>query len=128
MNWKTKHPQLYRILAKLRFSLAREKTIQLPFGAKMKVNPHSYVERCIYEGSFENWRIEFFRSSIVRIRLFDIGANVGLFSLLAAAQGANVNAFEPEPMNLSRLRAICVNLHLANKVKVWPLASGQPCW
>lgn len=49
MNWKTRNPHLYRILAKLRFFLAREKTIQLSFGAKMKVNPYSYVERCISE-------------------------------------------------------------------------------
>lgn len=34
----------------------------------------------------------------------DIGANIGWFSLYAAAMGRNVIAFEPSPMNVLRLR------------------------
>lgn len=35
--------------------------------------------------------------------VFDIGANIGIYSLVAAAAGANVHAVEPYPPNLSAL-------------------------
>ena len=41
--------------------------------------------------------------------LFDIGANIGLYSLLAAKKGLRVVAFEPESQNFAVMNA---NLHL----------------
>jgi len=39
--------------------------------------------------------------------VIDIGANIGLFSLLAAQKGAKVQAFEPEPDNFAILQRNC---------------------
>lgn len=36
--------------------------------------------------------------------VFDVGANVGVWSLLAAKRGARVHAFEPVPALVERLR------------------------
>lgn len=41
--------------------------------------------------------------------LFDLGANVGLYSLLAAKAGVKVVAFEPEPQNFA---VLAMNVHL----------------
>ena len=118
MSWKKNYPRFYRFFAKLRFALAREKIIQLPFGAKMRVNPYSYVERCIGEGSVDSLN----ENSV----LWDIGANVGVFSLLAATRGAIVHSFEPEPLNLIRLKGnLKLNPEIASQVKVWPIALGN---
>lgn len=38
-------------------------------------------------------------------RVIDIGANVGIFAMLAASRGASVTAYEPAPMAFGRLRA-----------------------
>jgi FkbM family methyltransferase len=56
--------------------------------------------------------------------LYDVGACVGSYSLMAAARGATVVAFEPVPWNF----AYCVaNVHfnrLAARVTVLPVAAG----
>lgn len=59
--------------------------------------------------------------------LFDIGANIGLYSLLAAKRGVRVVAFEPESQNYAVLNAnihlnsldeniTCINIALSNRV------------
>jgi FkbM family methyltransferase len=59
----------------------------------------------------EPWTIEWLRSHLRRGDvLYDIGANVGVFSLIAALEtGARVLAFEPGFANYARL---CENIHL----------------
>jgi FkbM family methyltransferase len=47
--------------------------------------------------------VEWIRSFVPGETLFDLGANVGLFSLLAAKMGVHAVAFEPEPQNFSVL-------------------------
>lgn len=54
--------------------------------------------------------------------LFDVGANMGQYSLIAAKKGLIVHAFEPESQNFGLLcRNIAVN-SLGETVTAWPLA------
>jgi FkbM family methyltransferase len=56
--------------------------------------------------------------------LFDIGANIGQYSLLAAQKGVNVHAFEPEAQNFALLvRNIAINSAvLGGRLTPWPVA------
>ena len=53
--------------------------------------------------------------------VIDIGANIGLFSLLAAQKAATVLAFEPEPGNFAILQKNC-RLNAARNVTARQLA------
>jgi FkbM family methyltransferase len=48
--------------------------------------------------------------------LFDIGANIGLYSLLAASAGLKVIAFEPESQNFAVMNANIQLNHLSDKI------------
>lgn len=56
--------------------------------------------------------------------LYDIGANMGQYSMLAAKAGVNVHAFEPESQNFALLiRNIAINHGvLGGRLVAWPLA------
>lgn len=59
--------------------------------------------------------------------LYDIGANVGMYSIYAASKGVKVIAFEPESQNYAQLnRNIFLN-HLQNHVTALNLAVGNQC-
>lgn len=56
--------------------------------------------------------------------LWDIGANVGLYSVYAAKKGVKVTAIEPSVFNLEFLvRNVTLN-HVQDRVKIFPLAVG----
>ena len=56
--------------------------------------------------------------------VYDIGANIGLYSLVAAAQGAEVWAFEPHAINAGRLvQNIGLNPGLAERIHVMTSAA-----
>lgn len=58
--------------------------------------------------------------------LWDIGANVGLYSVYAAKRGVRVIAVEPSVFNLEFLvRNICLN-NLEDQIWVLPIAVGTP--
>jgi len=53
--------------------------------------------------------------------LYDVGANMGQYALIAAAKGLYVHAFEPESQNFALLmRNIMLN-DLGERVTAWPL-------
>jgi FkbM family methyltransferase len=54
--------------------------------------------------------------------LFDIGANIGLYSLLAAQRGARVVAFEPESQNFAVMNANLFLNDLADRVSTLNVA------
>lgn len=54
--------------------------------------------------------------------LYDIGANMGQYSMLAAKRGVRVHAFEPEAQNFALLvRNIAMN-NLSGLITPWPVA------
>jgi FkbM family methyltransferase len=53
--------------------------------------------------------VEWIRTFNSQETLFDIGANIGIYSLLAAKTGVKVVAFEPEPQNFS---VLTMNIYL----------------
>ena len=54
--------------------------------------------------------------------LYDIGANVGPYSLIAAARGARVVAFEPAHQNIYKLHENVLLNNLSERIIVVPLA------
>ncbi len=76
----------------------------------------------VYEATFA-W----LQSQTGRATVLDLGANIGLFSLLAARLNANLelHAYEPAPMNLKMIDLNrCANGELAKRIHVHPEAVG----
>lgn len=60
--------------------------------------------------------------------LFDVGANMGQYSLIAARRGVRVHAFEPESQNFALLcRNVGIN-ELNDLVMPWPLCLSDDNW
>ena len=126
-GWKERLWFLYRFLARMRMFFAGDRIHETPEGERYFVNRYSYVERCISEGGFEKTRAAFLRAQIGPEDLFlDIGANIGLFTILAARREARVESFEPDPFNRRRLRRnIQLNGFNEKLVVVHPVALGN---
>lgn len=55
----------------------------------------------------------------------DVGANIGYFSLLAAARGYRVDAFEPMSMNVALLKlSLCANPGIAARFTIYPYGTS----
>lgn len=57
--------------------------------------------------------------------VFDVGANIGVFTVLLAKQGATVFSFEPNPDSHSRLSRNVAANQLSDRVRVFPTALGD---
>lgn len=71
-------------------------------GISMKIfTGESGGRRMYYFGDFENEQVDTFLSLVdEKSILYDIGANIGYYSLLATKKGATAYAFEPSPQIL----------------------------
>lgn len=82
-----------------------------------KKNIPALIETCINE----DYTRKFYNIESGDI-VFDIGANVGSFSIFAAKKGAKVIAFEPDPYNLRYIKKnISIN-NLEDLVIIYPFA------
>lgn len=123
---------LYRALDGLRWAAGRQPPVRVGGGegdsapaVSLRCNRFSHVEQMLRRGRFEPARLALFRRWVPRFgRLLDLGANVGLYALLAARGGVPALAFEPEPANLRRLRANVRDNGLAELIRVEPVALG----
>ena len=68
-------------------------------GIRLQINTGENSGRKIfYFGEYERVQEEVFLAMVPDRKVFDIGPNIGIFSLLAASRGAKVFAFEPSRM------------------------------
>lgn len=90
------------------------------------VNFRNFVDREIaFYGDFEREQIDVLTSAIIErgADLFiDIGANIGLYSVIVARGGLDVMAFEPDTRNVAQLRANIFLNQIADRVTVHELA------
>lgn len=89
-------------------------------GVKLQVfTGESHGKRIYYFNNFEQDKIHFFKSLVKPgMLIYDIGANLGVYSLIAAKQGARVVAFEPAPDVAAMLRRNIVLNKLPSKITV----------
>jgi FkbM family methyltransferase len=94
------------------------------FGYPLALDISNHVDRSIFLGCFESLNTK----RILRIlrpgmTFFDVGANIGYFTLLAArcvGPSGTVHAFEPHPANAAVLRKALERNRL-RQVRVWPI-------
>ncbi len=93
-----------------RYVTPDEEVCQLPGGASISADLREHVQRWIYFfGAYEQETVNWFRS-VLRpgMTVLDIGAHVGQYTLIAAADvgsAGRVHAFEPNPGTFRRLSA-----------------------
>jgi FkbM family methyltransferase len=86
----------------------RELLFRAPDGLVLRLDLEDYVQRGVLYGAYEATELQFARR-VLRPGdvMFDVGAHVGTFSLLAAGAvgpSGQVHAFEPLPSNFARLQ------------------------
>ena len=75
------------------------------FGAVFRLCLRDWGDRCVFLGCDEPLAHDWLRTKLRAGDLFvDVGANIGAYSVFAAARGARVIAFEPQPEPAERLQ------------------------
>ncbi|HEY8154697.1 MAG TPA: FkbM family methyltransferase [Myxococcota bacterium] len=93
------------------------------FGLRFELDLGEYVEEQIFWEDYERNILTWWPDEMGPGRVFlDVGANVGLYSLAAAARGATVVAFEPNPRTRARLHANIRLNALEDRITVRPEA------
>tara|TARA_R100001143_G_scaffold60179_1_gene59427 strand:+ start:169 stop:849 length:681 start_codon:yes stop_codon:yes gene_type:complete len=72
----------------------------------------------------EPWTYEWLKDFDKNVVFYDVGACVGSYSLMAAARGALVYAFEPLPVNVAELHMNTFQNHLVEKIFITGIAAG----
>lgn len=96
-------------------------------GLRLQLDLRDYIQRETYFGRYEPETLRAL-ATLVRPgdRVWDIGANVGVIALTLAQLGAFVEAFEPSPAVVARLRANSIlNPTLADHLHIHSIAVGD---
>ena len=86
-------------------------------GVTVSVRANQQIERWMWAGAYETELVSLLKKTLKPGMTFlDLGANIGYFSVIAAAlvkDNGQVHAFEPMPQNLTRLRKNLAPFHWA---------------
>src|ERR1039458_1364962 len=109
-------PNVGRIYRHIRYEIhAAQPLAETPFGFKLAGN------ESMAAGTFERDEVELFRKLVSASAVcVDVGANVGLYTCLAATSLSQVIAVEPAPSNLALLYKNIKSSHFEN-VEVCPV-------
>lgn len=104
----------------------RQPMIEVLPGYCFKCDPHM-IETMKFMGDFDQRQelSQFAESCSPTMRLFDIGAHFGIFSLVAASKGASVVAVEPSSLALPVLRSQMRLNPCGSRVTVLPYAASD---
>lgn len=108
------------------FKTHRWETTILVRGAKYVVGVRTseiFIFHEIYESLQYERHADFIPQSGWTV--FDVGANIGVFTVLQATQGAIVYSFEPNPDSYSRLSRNVAANKLRDRVRLFPTALGD---
>ena len=108
------------------FDTYRWETTILVRGAKYVVGIRTsemFIFHEIYESLQYNRHADFVPQSGWTV--FDVGANIGVFTVLQATQGARIYSFEPNPDSYSRLLRNVTANKLSDCVRLFPTALGD---
>ena len=102
-------------------------------GIKLYVNTGENAgRRLFYYGVYEVEQEQVFLEMVPNRKVFDIGANIGIFTLLAASRGAEVFAFEPSRMVRIQLKRNIDLNRLEERITIVPEAvadtQGTTCF
>lgn len=101
--WKELQRQFKRVLVRL----PHRQRVVTRFGQRICVDPselHGFY--LYYEREYDDHIFQFLCRNLSRYRrALDLGANIGVYTLFLAPQMDRVDAFEPEPLVIEKLRA-----------------------
>jgi FkbM family methyltransferase len=87
-------------------------------GVTVSVRANQRIERWMWAGAYETELVSLLKKTLkLGMTFLDLGANIGYFSVIAAAlvkDSGQVHAFEPMPQNLTRLRKNLAPFHWAS--------------
>ena len=126
--------QINAVIRVIKYRLAiflKKKAIYIPaFGYKMKLYLDAEFSRSyVYFTAHKNYELMNFIKKYLRPgdAFIDIGANVGVYTLLAASlvgKTGTIDSFEPVPSTFKRLQEN-INLNLISFAKLHPYALGE---
>jgi FkbM family methyltransferase len=106
---------------RLKFLMGRDFVINTGFKFKIKLSPKRDVDRLFYLGHFESATLKLFSDMIKSESIiFDVGANIGIYSLIAAKKiktPGKIFAFEPSEWAFNRLKEN-ISLNSVNSIEL----------
>ena len=123
---QARHPLKAKIVGRYWGWLSREPLwIDYDEGLRLKVDLNDYLQQKVfYDGYYERVVVDWLKATLRPDDvLWDVGANIGVMTLVAARRCRHVVAFEPEPVARRRLEEN-IAMNAIGNVTVVPVALG----